>query len=110
MHGTRVRGKGKVGPHSRRSVNPQCYKWTFGEEIKRMVAPGGVALLCEQTDPEDNYVDLFSENKLLTHGREISTYEAWMKPMTLIQSSERIIEPTHRLKKVGSFMLFQKPS
>jgi hypothetical protein len=80
------------------------------EEIKRLTASGGFALLCEQTDPDDQFGDLSSENTLLAHGREISVYERWMKPMTLIKSSKRVIEPTYRLRKVGSYMLFLKPA
>ncbi len=79
------------------------------EEIKRMIAPGGFVLLCEQTDPNDQFGDLSNENTLLAHGREISVYERWMKPAILLKISERVIEPTYTLQKVGSYMLFQKP-
>jgi SAM-dependent methyltransferase len=80
------------------------------EEIKRMTTPGGFALLCEQTDSNDKFGDLSNESVLLAHGRDISVYETWMKPMILIKSSERVVEPTYKLKKVGSYMLFQKPA
>jgi SAM-dependent methyltransferase len=80
------------------------------ERIKHMTAPGGFALLCEQTDPADKFGDLTDERTLLAHGRDIPVYEEWMRPLTLVRSSVRVIEPTYRMRNVGSYMLFQQPS
>ena len=80
------------------------------EQMKRMTAPGGFVLLCEQTDSSDRFGDVRSERALLAQGRDIAVYEAWMQPMTLVKSSARVVEPTYWLKNVGSYMLYRKPA
>jgi SAM-dependent methyltransferase len=78
-------------------------------ELKRVTAPGGYALLCEQTDAADQFGDTSSDQALLARGRDISVYESWMAPFELVTSSPRVVEPTYRMANTGSYLLFRKP-
>ena len=74
-----------------------------------MITPGGFALLCEQTDPDDKFAAF--QTRIRSRRVDVEDpYERWLKPMTLLKSSERVNEPTYKLQKVGSYMLFQKPA
>jgi SAM-dependent methyltransferase len=77
-------------------------------EISRILRPGGVLLICEETDPahRDGAVD--DEAGMCTIGRTIGQYEALFSGFTLLQTNPRRIEPTYPRQDVGTYMLFAR--
>jgi SAM-dependent methyltransferase len=77
-------------------------------EIARILRPGGVLLICEETDPghRDGAVD--DEMGMCTIGRTVAEYAALFGGFTLLQTRPRRIEPTYPRPDVGAYMVFAK--
>lgn len=74
------------------------------KEIKRIVAPGGFILLCEETDPSVRYGEYDSPEGGITLGRSIEKYTQLMNPFRLIETAPRRVEPGYCYGR--SYMLF----
>ena len=77
-------------------------------EILRILRPGGFLLICEETDPNHRAGAVDDANGMCTIGRTVAEYEALFRPLTLLDTQPRHIEPTYRRSDVGTYMLFQK--
>jgi SAM-dependent methyltransferase len=77
-------------------------------EISRILRPGGVVLICEETDPEHRDGAVDDDTGMCTIGRTIGQYEALFRGFTLLQSQPRRIEPTYPRPDVGTYMLFAR--
>lgn len=77
-------------------------------EILRILEPGGVLLLCEETDPALEAGDRSRAELGYTCGRPVETYEAWLAPMRLVATRRRVIEPGYPREDVGTYMVFEK--
>jgi SAM-dependent methyltransferase len=76
-------------------------------EIRRIVKPGGVLLLCEETDPALEAGDRSRAALGYTCGRPVEIYQAWLAPMTLAATRRRVIEPGYPRADVGTYMMFR---
>jgi SAM-dependent methyltransferase len=78
-------------------------------ELRRVIGPGGYALLCEETDDSER-----RERPANPHadynGRTLEVYKEWMSPFELVETSPRLIERGYKRKDVGQYMLFLAPS
>src|SRR6266851_7859793 len=77
-------------------------------EILRIVRPGGFLLICEETDPSHRSGAVDDTDGMCTIGRTVAEYEALFRPLTLLDTRPRHIEPTYRRPDVGTYMLFLK--
>lgn len=75
-------------------------------EIKRLRAPGGHVLICEETDPAHLSGDVEDESGICTIGRSATTYARLFAPLRLLESAPRVIEPTYPRRDVGTYLLF----
>lgn len=73
-------------------------------EIRRILRPHGLLLLCEETDPSQREIDY--DGAVATIGRSIDWYGQCFKPLRLIEHRPREIEPTYPRRNVGHYMLF----
>jgi SAM-dependent methyltransferase len=79
---------------------------TVAAEIRRLRAPGGHVLICEETDPAHVAGDVEDESGICTIGRSAATYEGLFAPLRLLESAPRLIEPTYPRRDVGTYLLF----
>jgi SAM-dependent methyltransferase len=79
-------------------------------EIRRILKPGGILLLCEETDPSLEAGDRRRADLGYTCGRPVERYETWLAPWTLVATRKRIIEPDYPRPDVGTYMLFRAPA
>ena len=77
-----------------------------GPEISRVLRPGGVLLICEETDPEHRDGAVEDDTGMGTIGRTIGQDEALFSEFTLLQTNPWRIEPTYPRPDVGTYMLF----
>jgi len=75
-------------------------------EVTRVLAPGGHALIVEETDPALEAGDASNAEAGYTRGRSWSWYEARLAPLRLIRMGPREIEPGYSRPDVGTYMLF----
>ena len=75
-------------------------------ELRRIVAPNGHVLLCEETDPSLEAGDRANAHLGYTCGRLVTTYESWLAPWRLVATKPRTIEPDYPRADVGTYMLF----
>ena len=80
------------------------------DEIRRIVAPNGHVLLCEETDATLEAGDRTQAHLGYTCGRPVSTYEGWFAPWRLVATTRRSIEPDYPRPDVGTYMLFAGPA
>ncbi len=80
------------------------------DELRRMVAPRGHLLLCEETDDTLEAGDREQAHLGYTCGRPVMTYQAWLHPWKLIATKRRSIEPDYPRPDVGTYMLFAGPA
>ncbi len=76
-------------------------------EISRIMAPGGLLVLCEETDPTHVSGDTESGVGMCTIGRSVEEYERIFEPFRLLRVEPRRIEPTYERPDVGSYMVFR---
>ena len=79
-------------------------------EITRVLRPGGLLVICEETDMAHRAGDLLDPNGMCTIGRSVATYQTVLRPLTLLTTRPRIIEPTYPRPDVGTYMLFERSS
>jgi len=75
-------------------------------EIRRLRAPGGHILICEETDPAHVAGDVTDPSGICTIGRSVETYTRLFAPLRLLESAPRVIEPTYPRGDVGTYLLF----
>jgi len=75
-------------------------------ELRRLRAPGGHVLICEETDADHRAGDVEDDDGICTIGRSVERYSALLSPLCLLESSPRVIEPTYARPDVGTYMLF----
>jgi len=80
------------------------------DELRRIVAPGGHVLLCEETDAALEAGDRAQAHLGYTRGRPVATYEEWLAPWKLVVTTRRSIEPGYPRLDVGTYMLFAGPA
>ena len=80
------------------------------DELRRVVAPNGHLLLCEETDPALEAGDRANAHLGYTCGRPVTTYESWLAPWRLVATKPRTIEPDYPRADVGTYMLFAGPA
>lgn len=78
-------------------------------ELRRVVAPNGHLLLCEETDDTLEAGDRAKAHLGYTCGRPVTTYEGWLAPWRLVVTKRRTIEPDYPRADVGTYMLFAGP-
>jgi len=88
---------------------PEPQVRTVIDELRRIVAPDGHLLLCEETDETLEAGDREQAHLGYTCGRPVSTYEAWLAPWRLVATPRRAIEPDYPRPDVGTYMLFAGP-
>lgn len=77
-------------------------------ELRRLTVPGGVVLLCEETDPDLRAGDIENELGQSTIGRPVEWYQSRMQDFELLKTAPRRIEPSYPRADVGTYMLFGK--
>jgi SAM-dependent methyltransferase len=82
---------------------------TVIDELRRIVAPHGHLLLCEETDETLEAGDRAQAHLGYTCGRAVATYQSWLHPWRLIATKRRSIEPGYPRPDVGTYMLFAGP-
>ncbi len=75
-------------------------------EIRRILAPGGHVLVCEETDASHLWGDTADPGGMCTVGRSPETYARLFTPLRLLASAPRVIEPTYPRPEVGTYLLF----
>jgi len=75
-------------------------------EIRRIRAPGGRVLICEETDPSHRWGETGDPEGMCTVGRSAETYARLFAPLRLLASAPRVIEPTYARGDVGTYLLF----
>jgi SAM-dependent methyltransferase len=79
------------------------------DELRRVVAPIGHLLLCEETDGTLEAGDRSQAHQGYTCGRPVTTYQEWLDPWKLVATRRRSIEPDYPRADVGTYMLFAGP-
>ena len=79
------------------------------DEIRRIVAPGGYVLLCEEPDATLEAGDRARAALGYTCRRPVETYQHWLMPWKLLATRRRSIEPGYPRADVGTYMLFGGP-
>jgi len=88
---------------------PEPEVQTVIDELRRVVAPNGHLLLCEETDDTLEAGDRANAHLGYTCGRPVATYEEWLTPWRLVATKRRTIEPDYPRADVGTYMLFAGP-
>lgn len=78
-------------------------------EIRRIVAPGGYALIIEKNAEIGTTKNMTDEAQFISRARSVETYSSYMAPFRLIHTEPRLLEPTYFNKSPGTCMLFQAP-
>jgi SAM-dependent methyltransferase len=77
-------------------------------EVRRILKPSGVLLLCEETDAALEAGDPARADLGYTRGRSVESYAGWFAPWRVVATRPRIIEPDYPRPDVGTYMLFRK--
>ena len=77
-------------------------------EIVRVLAPAGHLLVVEETNPRLEAGDAGRADLGYTRGRPVAWYAAALKPLALLATSPRRIEPGYPRQDVGTFMFFRR--
>ncbi|MGE5345747.1 MAG: class I SAM-dependent methyltransferase [Acidithiobacillales bacterium] len=75
-------------------------------EMKRLRAPGGHVLICEETDPAHVAGAVHDPSGICTIGRSAESYARLFAPLRLLDSAPRVVEPTYPRRDVGTYLLF----
>jgi SAM-dependent methyltransferase len=78
-------------------------------EILRVLAPAGHLLIVEETDAALEAGDAARSDLGYTRGRSIEWYVEALKPLQLLASIPRRIEPGYPRQDVGTYMFFRRP-
>lgn len=81
---------------------------TVALEINRILRPGGLLVLCEETNPS-HQAGICDAAGMCTIGRPVTAYRGLFPAYSLLATRPRVIEPTYPRADVGSYMLFEKP-
>ena len=77
-------------------------------EIQRLLAPAGHLLVVEETNPRLEAGDAARADLGYTRGRPVAWYVDALKPLELVATSPRRIEPDYPRKDVGTYMFFRR--
>ena len=77
------------------------------DEIKRVVAPGGFALITEKVIPGDETEHHDDRSRFLSKHRPVAVYQGWMAPFTLVSTRLRPA-PAAWNRNSGTAMLFRR--
>jgi SAM-dependent methyltransferase len=77
-------------------------------EVRRILKPSGILLLCEETDATLEAGDPARADLGYTRGRPVDTYAGWLAPSRLVATRPRRIEPDYPRADVGTYMVFRK--
>ena len=77
-------------------------------EMKRCLKQDGFILICEETD--ESHIDGEIDNPLgqCAIGRSVEQYCEYFKPLRLVSSSPRKVEPGYSREDTGTYMLFNQ--
>jgi len=89
---------------------PEPEVHTVIDDLRRIVAPTGHLLLCEETDGTLEAGDRANAQLGYTCGRPVTMYEEWLAPWKLVAAKHRTIEPDYPRPDVGTYMLFAGPA
>jgi len=78
-------------------------------EIDRVLEPGGILVLCEETDTSHVAGTVTDPNGMCTVGRSVAHYQALFPGYVLRTTRPRVIEPTYPRSDVGTYMVFERP-
>ena len=78
-------------------------------EIDRVLEPGGILVLCEETDTSHVSGTVTDPNGMSTIGRSVAAYHALFPGYRLRTTRPRVIEPTYPRPEVGTYMVFERP-
>ena len=78
-------------------------------EILRLLAPAGHLLIVEETDPALEAGDAERSDLGYTRGRPVDWYVDGFRPLALVATSPRHIEPGYPRADVGTYMFFRRP-
>jgi SAM-dependent methyltransferase len=78
-------------------------------EIHRALRPGGILVMCEETDTNQVHGSVSDPNGSCTIGRSVPSYHALFPGYLLRATRPRIIEPTYPRPDVGTFIALEKP-
>jgi SAM-dependent methyltransferase len=78
-------------------------------EILRVLAPAGHLLIVEETDVALEAGDAGRADLGYTRGRSVEWYVEALKPLQLLTTSPRRIEPGYPRQDVGTYMFFRRP-
>ena len=79
-------------------------------EIRRVLRPSGVLVLCEETDASHRAGDVDDPNGMCTIGRVVPAYAELFRPLALVATRPRRVEPTYPRPDVGTYMAFAGPA
>jgi len=77
-------------------------------EILRVLAPASHLLVVEETNPRLEAGDAARADLGYTRGRPVAWYVDALKPLELVATSPRRIEPDYPRKDVGTYMFFRR--
>jgi SAM-dependent methyltransferase len=77
-------------------------------EILRVLAPAGHLLIVEETNPRLEAGDAARADLGYTRGRPVAWYRSALKPLELVATSARRIEPGYPRQDVGTYMFFRR--
>lgn len=77
-------------------------------EIHRVLAPAGHLLVVEETNPRLEAGDATRADLGYTRGRPVAWYRDALKPLELVETSARRIEPGYPRQDVGTYMFFRR--
>ena len=77
-------------------------------EIQRLLAPAGHLLVVEETNPRLEAGDAARADLGYTRGRPVAWYRSALKPLELVATSARRIEPGYPRQDVGTYMFFRR--
>lgn len=78
-------------------------------EMLRVLAPAGHLLIAEETDAALEAGDAARADLGYTRGRSVEWYVEALKPLQLLATSPRRIEPGYPRQDVGTYMFFRRP-
>jgi len=75
----------------------------------REMTPKGHVLLIEKTDTAGTSANQDDGSKFLSRARSIEAYSQFMSPFRLVETWDRMVEPTYHTPKAATCMLFAAP-